>query len=132
MPVRWELRGSVLILVFSDIVERNGEIEGALTAALSDPRFILGMGLLWDARSSLTPLSSDDVTWRLDLVSALAKRGVVNRAAVVVTEHWRATLDYFRAVADRMAPGFRLAMFVDEAEARAWLEADTGDTPTTK
>ncbi len=125
MPVRWELRGSVLILVFSDIVER-AEIEGALAAAFSDPRFTPGMGLLWDARSSQTLLSSDDVTWRLDLVSALAKRGLVNRAAVVVTEQWRATLDYFRAVADRMAPGFRLAMFVDEPEALAWLEADTG------
>ena len=131
MPVRWEFRGSVLILVFSDIVER-AEIEGALAAALLDPRFTLGMGLLWDARSSQTPLSADDVSWRLDFVSALAERGLVNRAAVVVTERWRATLDYFRAVADRMAPGFRLAMFVEEAEALAWLEADAGSPSTTK
>jgi len=125
MPIWWEIRGTVLILAFSGIVERE-EIEGALAAALADPRAGIRMGLLWDARLSQTPLSADDVSWRLDLASSLAERGLVDRAAVLVTEQWRATLDYFRAEADRMAPGFHLAMFVDDAEALAWLERDAG------
>ncbi len=122
MPVEWELRGAVLVLVFSGLVERE-EIGGALAAALSDPRTRPRMGLLWDGRSSQTPLSADDLSWRFELVSSLAHRGLVDRAAVLVTEGWRATLDYFRREAARIAPGFELEMFVDEAEAVAWLEA---------
>ena len=122
MPVDWEIRGVVVTLVFSGIVERE-EIERALAAALSDPGARPRMGLLWDARLSQTPLSADDLSWRLGLVSSLAERGLVGRAAVLVTERWRATLDYFHAEAGRWEPPFRLAMFVDEAEALAWLEA---------
>ena len=122
MPVQWEIRDSVLTLVFTGIVERV-EIETALKAALSDPRAGLRMGLLWDARQSETPLSADDVRWRLDLGSALAERGLVDRVALLVSERWSATLDYFRTETDRWVPAFRLAMFVNEAEARAWLEA---------
>jgi hypothetical protein len=116
----------MLVLAFSGVVERS-EIEDALSAVLSDPRAGRRSGLLWDARLSQTPLSSDDLSWRLDLVSSLAKRGVVGRAAVLLNEQWRATLDYFRAEAGRWAPAFPLAMFVDEAEALAWLYVDTGD-----
>ena len=122
MPVEWELRGAVLILVFSGIVERE-EIEAALAAALSDPRSRPRMGLLWDGRTSQTPLSADDLSWRFELVSSLAERALVSRAAVLVTEGWRATLDYFRSEAARIVPGLGLEMFVDEAEALAWLEA---------
>ena len=123
MPVQWEIRGVVVTLAFSGIVERE-EIERALAAALADPEARPRMGLLWDARLSQTPLSADDLSWRLDLVSSLAARGLVGRAAVLVTERWRATLDYFHAEVGRWVPAFRLAMFVDEAEALAWLEAD--------
>ena len=76
MPVEWELRGGVLILIFSGMVERE-EIEGALAAALSDPRSRPRLGLLWDGRSSQTPLSADDLDWRFGLVSSLAERGLV-------------------------------------------------------
>jgi hypothetical protein len=87
VPVEWELRGRILILLFSGIVERN-EIEAALAAALADPRSRQGgLGLLWDGRSSQTPLSADDLSWRFALVSSLAGRGLVRRAAVLVTEH---------------------------------------------
>ena len=124
MPVEWELRSRVLILLFSGIVERD-EIEAAFAAALADPRAREGgLGLLWDGRASQTPLSTDDLSWRFALVSALAERGVVRRAAVLVTEHWRATLDYFRAEAERLATGLRVEMFTDEAEALAWLGSD--------
>jgi hypothetical protein len=88
------------------------------------------MGLLWDGRTSQTPLSADDLSWRFELVSSLAERALVSRAAVLVTEAWRATLDYFRSEAARIVPGLRLEMFVDEAEALAWLEAGTGSDAT--
>jgi hypothetical protein len=124
MPVQWRLRGRVLILVFSGIVERK-EIEAALAAALAQSPGVVG--LLWDGRLSQTPLSADDLDWRFDLVSSLTERGLVGCAAVLVTEHWRATLDYFRIAASRMRAGLRLEIFTDEAEALAWLETDTGD-----
>jgi hypothetical protein len=122
VPVRWDFTGPVLALVFTDVVEKE-EIEAAFTAALSDPRCALGMGLLWDARLSRTPLSADDIAWRLQFVSRLVERGLVKRTAVLVTDQWRATLGYFQAEADRWKPPFRLQMFVDEDEALAWLQA---------
>jgi hypothetical protein len=125
VPVEWEIRGAALVLVFSGIVERP-EIEAALAAALADTRAGSRMGLLWDGRASQTPLSADDLGWRFELVSALAARGRVGRAAVLVTDTWRATLDYFHGEAARLAPGLPLEMFVDEAEALAWL-ARAGD-----
>lgn len=120
------MRGFVLRLVFTGLVERH-EIEDALAAALADPRSTGGLGLLWDARDSQTPLSAEDIAWRLQLVSSLAGRGVVRRSAVLLTESWRATLGYFRAEASRFRPGFRLEMFTDECEAVAWLTAGEPD-----
>ena len=125
MTVRWEVRQCVLILIFAGVVERE-EIEAAVASALADPRCAGGVGLLWDGRLSQTPLSTDDLTWRFEMVSSLVERGVVRRAAVLLTEGWRATLDYFRAEATRIAPGFHLEMFTDESEAIAWLEAGRG------
>jgi hypothetical protein len=122
MPVDWELRGFVLRLIFIGLVERQ-EIEEALAAALADPRTPDGLGLLWDARLSPTPLSTEDIHWRLDLVSSLVARGVVRRAAVLVSERWRVTLDYFRSESSRLKPGFDLGMFTDEPEAVAWASA---------
>jgi hypothetical protein len=125
VPVGWEYRGDVLTLVFAGVVERR-EIEAAFAAAFSDPRCVPGMGLLWDARISHTPLSADDIAWRLDLVSSLGDRGLVNRAAVLVNDRWRATLGYFRGEVARWKPPLRLEMFADEGEALAWLETHAG------
>jgi hypothetical protein len=125
VPVEWELRGLVLRLVFTGLVERH-EIEEALAGALADPRFVRGLGLLWDGRDSQTPLSTEDLRWRFDLVAGLAARGVVRRAAVLLTERWRATLDYLRSEVSRMRPGFLLETFTDEGEAVAWLTAGEG------
>ena len=72
-------------------------------------------------------MSADDLNWRFGLVSSLAERGRVGRAAVLVTEGWRATLDYFRSEAARIVPGLEMEMFVDEAAALAWLEAGAGE-----
>ena len=126
MPVQWELRGALLILVFSGVVEKE-EIERALAVALSDSRCRPGMRLLWDARSSQTPVSAEDLSWRFELVSALAERGSVCRVALLVTERWRATLDYLRVEAPRVMPGLPAGVFTDEAEALAWLEAGAED-----
>jgi hypothetical protein len=121
--VDWELRGFVLRLIFTGMVERP-EIEQALATALADPRTPDGLGLLWDARQSQTPLSTEDIRWRLELVGALAARGVVRRAAILVSERWRVTLDYFHSESPRLDPGFRLAMFTDEGEAVSWVSAE--------
>lgn len=123
MPVRWEIRGTLLILAFSGVVERE-EIERAVAEALADPRSGRDMGLLWDARRSQTPVSTDDLAWRFDLVSSLCERGLVSRVGLLLTERWRTTLEYVQAEARRMVPGLRAGVFVDEAEARAWLEAE--------
>jgi hypothetical protein len=126
VPVEWELRGRVLRLIFTGLVERH-EVEAALARALAEASPVGGLGLLWDARQSQTPLSTDDIHWRLNLVAALAERGVVRRAAVLVSERWQATLDYFRSEASKMRPGFQLEMFADERAAVAWLTA--GERP---
>jgi len=128
VPVEWEVRGFVLRLIFTGLVERR-EIEEALATALADPRSAGGLGLLWDARQSQTPLSTEDLHWRLSVVGALAERGVVRRAAVLLSERWRATLAYFRSEASRISPGFRLEVFTDESEAVTWLTAGTPGGP---
>ncbi len=123
MPVRWEVRGALLVLAFSGVVEKK-EIEGALAAAFADPRSQRSMRLLWDARQSETPVSTDDLAWRFALVSSLAERGHIDRVALLLTERWQATLDYLRDEAPRIVPQLPAGVFTDEADALAWLEAD--------
>ena len=111
-----------MVLTLTGIVERE-EIEGALAAALAHPRSRPGLGLMWDARLSQSPLSAEELEWRFALVASLATRGALRRAALLVNEGWRGTLDYSGAEAARMAPGLPVEMHTDQAAALAWLGA---------
>jgi len=87
MPVTWESRGLVLILSVTGVVT-NQEIEQAFAEALAKSPSRSDLRLLWDARASLTPVSSDDMAWRFELVSSLAERSILSRAALLVgSEH---------------------------------------------
>lgn len=60
MPVIWEIRHSVLIVkAIGD--DPSSELIGAIEAAMRDPRFGAGTPVLFDARSSLTYLSPEQI-----------------------------------------------------------------------
>jgi hypothetical protein len=129
VPVGWEYRGAVLVLSFTGVVERE-DIEGALDGALSDPRCRPALGLLWDARRSETPVSADDIAWRFDLVSSLADRGLVSRAALLVSSDWSLMFEHFRFDMQRAFHNLQVDAFTDDAAALAWLERGALEPPT--
>ena len=126
MPVGWEIRGVILRLSFVGVVEKE-EIERAIAEALSDPRAHRGMRLLWDARRSATPVSADDIAWRLELVSRFADQGLFTRAALLFGDTHRATAAIFEPEMSRSPLRLPGATFTDEAEALAWLEGPAAD-----
>ncbi|MFN8092385.1 MAG: hypothetical protein U0599_09225 [Vicinamibacteria bacterium] len=124
MPVDWELRGFVLRLIFTGLVERH-EIEG-LEAALADPRSARGLGGLCGTRDSQTALHRGPPLE--DGPRGRPRRPRRRPAAEACSStSWRATLST-SAEAARLRPGFRLEMFTDESEAVAWLSAGESET----
>jgi len=122
MPVECEIRGAVLALAVIGVV-RNEEIERALGGALADPQCRPVMRLLWDGRRSQTPVSRDDIEWRIDLVQALALRGRLSRVALLGRVDQRLTIDLGRkAVAANLLSAVSAGVFTDESDAIAWLE----------
>jgi hypothetical protein len=121
MPVSWVFHGAVLTLKVSDVVT-NQEIEQAFAEALARDPSQSGLRLLWDARESLTPLSSDDLAWRFDLVSSLAERGTLVRLALLARAREAFVIELARTQLPTMLPGLPTAVFSDAAEALAWLE----------
>ena len=121
MPVTWALRGSVLTLKVSDVVT-NQEIDQAFVEALASDPPRSGLRLLWDASDSLTPVSSDDMAWRFDLVTSLAKRGVLVRVALLARGQHKHLIELAYAQLQAMLPAVPSEVFSDPAEAVAWLE----------
>jgi hypothetical protein len=122
VPVKWELRGSVLWLSIVAVVS-NEEIELALADALASAPDRRGLRLLWDARESQTPLSSADMAWRFDLVSSLAERGLVTRAALLLVSRERALFELSRQEMQKaLGAGLPSDVFTDASAALAWLE----------
>ena len=121
MPVTWFIRGSVMTLKVSDVVT-NQEVDQAFAEALASDPSRRGLGLLWDASDSLTPLTSDDLAWRFRLVSSLAVRGILVRAALVVRPQHSLLIGLAQTQLQTMIPGLPTEVFADAAEALAWLE----------
>jgi hypothetical protein len=103
MPVTWDFRGLVFMLSVIGVVT-NQEIERAFAEAVANAPSKTGLRLLWDASASLTPVSSDDMAWRFDLVSSLAERGILFRAALLVRKEHRLILELFRGQMQKALP----------------------------
>ena len=122
MPVTWEFRGSVLWLSVIGVVT-NQEIELAISDALANAPHRSGMRLLWDARQTQTPLSSADMAWRFELVSSLAERGIISRAALLLESRDRAVFELSRlGIRKVLSAALPCEVFADASEALAWLE----------
>lgn len=121
MPVTWEFRGRVLILSVSGIVA-NQEIDLAMGEALATAPYRSGIRLLWDARATETPVSADEVEWRIGLVSSLADRGFICRAALLGRSEQRASIPIWEAEGPKALRGLGFRLFTNESEALVWLE----------
>ncbi len=124
MPVASEFRGRVLALVPSGDYDL-AEVERALENACSDNRFRPGMTLLFDARRSLSPPSSEDVEWYLEFVRSLPSRGLSSRSAFLLGIQLHAVWELAEADMRRQAGKASARVFLDEAQAMSWLEAAT-------
>jgi hypothetical protein len=121
MPVTWKFRATILMLRVCGVVT-NREVDSAFAAALANAPSQSGMRLLWDARESQTPVSSDDVEWRWRLVSSLGERGVLSRAALLLRPEQQVFLELGRLELWKALQPVEGATFSDEAEALAWLD----------
>jgi len=121
LPVSWGFRGSVFLLSVIGVVT-NQEIEQAFAEAVANAPSKCGLRLLWDASASLTPVSSDDMAWRFELVSSLAEDGILLRVALLVRKEQRLVPDLFRAQMQKELPSIRSEVFTEPAEALEWLE----------
>jgi hypothetical protein len=121
MPVTWKFREAILMLRVCGVVT-NREVESAFAAALANAPSQSGLRLLWDARESQTPVSSEDVEWRCRLVSSLGERGVLSRAALLLRPDQQAFLEFGRLQLWEALQPVEGATFSDEAEALAWLD----------
>jgi hypothetical protein len=121
MPVTWQFRGAVLTLRVCGLVT-NREVESAFAEAFASPPLQGGMRLLWDARESQTPVSSEDVEWRCQLVSSLGERGVLARAALLLRPDQQVFLELARLELWKALQPVEGATFSGEAEALAWLD----------
>ena len=121
MPVTWKFHEAILMLRVCGVVT-NREVESAFAAALANAPSQSGMRLLWDARESQTPVSSEDVEWRFRLVSSLGERGVLSRAALLLRADQRAILEFSRLELWRTLLPVEGAAFSEEAEALEWLD----------
>jgi len=121
MPVTWKFRETILMLRVCGVVT-NREVESAFAAALAKAPSQNGLRLLWDARESQTPVSSEDVEWRWRLVSSLGERGVLSRAALLLRPDQQVFLELGRLELWKALQPVDGATFSDEAEALAWLD----------
>jgi hypothetical protein len=121
MPASWTFRGTVLTLSVTGVVT-NQEIETAIGEAIANAPSRSGLRLLWDARDTQTPLTAEDVEWRWRLVSSLARRGVLSRAALLLRPDQGAFHEFVRLQMWKALPSLEIEAFADEGEALAWLE----------
>lgn len=127
MPVTWEFRRAVLWLSVTGVVT-NQEIELAVSEALTNAPYRSDMRLLWDARQTQTPVSSGDMAWRFDLVSSLAERGLISRAALLLESHDRALFELSRLeIQKALWAAIPCDVFADASEAVAWLEGSAAE-----
>ena len=122
MPLSWRLGGVVLIVTESGLVS-NDEIERLiLRDALSSPPARDPVRVLWDARPSESPLTSEDVEWRGRVMRLLGEHGQLSRLALVVRPEQRLTLELGRTQLPNTVDPLAFAVFTEQREALSWLE----------
>lgn len=123
MPVVLEFRGPVLV-VSTQGVYSNQELEQALADARQDPSFPPGTSVLFDGRHSETHVSSADVQWRIRLLERLAIGGFSRRFALMVREGDPLRFGMARQLSLAVElSGITLRLFSDERAAIEWLGA---------
>lgn len=121
MPASCVHRDGLLIMTVVGLAE-NEEIGAALREGLAAAPAQVRLRLLWDARQSVTLVTSDDVAYRVGLVAALAERGVLERVALLLdAERQRSAYEIFGREMPKVMPGLPGRTFSDEEEALAWL-----------
>ena len=133
MPVRWEFRSSLLVVVSTGMYP-NEAVEEAVRQAAADPRFEPGMSVLFDGRGSEVVVSSADVDWRVRFFGSLPSMGFSARVALLVREGFLSGFSMGRLVSLGASPtgweeepeskrplGPVLRVFSDEDAAVAWL-----------
>ncbi len=126
MGVAWRFQGAVLVVTEGPLCSSD-EIERViLRGALSDPRCEEGVRVLWDARQSEWPLSSEDVAWRTNVMAMLADYGVASRFAYVVRSEQRVTIELGRSEIAKAVVPLVFQVFTSESEALGWLETQPG------
>jgi hypothetical protein len=128
MPVRWEFRSSLLVVVSTGVYP-NEAVEEAVREAAADPRCEPGMPVLFDGRGSEVVVSSADVDWRVSFF--VRPMGFSSRVALLVREGFLSAMSMGRLVTLGAPPGGLpqelatprpvLRVFSDEDEAVAWL-----------
>lgn len=124
MPLSWRFGGAVLIVTESGLIS-NDEIERViLRDALSSPPARNPVRVLWDARPSASPLTSDDVEWRGRVMRLLGEHGQLSRFAIVVRPEQRLTLELGRTQLPNAVGPLAFAVFTEQREALSWLEGE--------
>jgi hypothetical protein len=135
MPVKWEFRPPLLVVVSTGLYP-NEAVEEAVRQAAADPRFEPGMSVLFDGRGSEVVVSSADVDWRIRFFGSLPLMGFSARVALLVREGFLSAVSMGRLVSltapssagsagepeSQRLPGPALRVFSDEGEALAWLK----------
>jgi hypothetical protein len=133
MPVRWDFRYSLLVVVSTGVYP-NEAVEEAVRQAAADPRFEPGMAVLFDGRGSEVVVSSADVDWRLRFFGSLPSMGFSSRVGLLVREGFLSAFGLGQLVSlavsptsvegasgSGRSPGPVLRVFSDEDQAIAWL-----------
>ena len=122
MPLSWRFRGAVLVVTESGLIS-NDEIERViLRDALSSPPARDAVRVLWDARPSESPLTSEDVDWRGQVMRLLGEHGHLSRFALVVRPEQRLTLEIGRSQLPRAVSPLSFGVFTEQHDALGWLE----------
>ena len=122
MPLSWRFRGAVLVVTESGVIS-NDEIERViLRDALSSPPARDAVRVLWDARPSESPLTSEDVDWRGQVMRLLGEHGQLSRFALVVRPEQRLTLEIGRSQLPKTVSPLSFGVFTEQHDALGWLE----------
>jgi len=115
MPVSWRIADGLVRLESSETATFD-EWRGAVDAALADPAFRPGMGVVHDWRKQQAALSTEEVRKRASYAEHLAELGVT-RWAILVARN----ADYgMGRVGQAITDGVQLRAFRDQVEAEAW------------
>jgi len=117
MPVIWDFLDDVLALKYVGNPTTK-ERQDAVTEAMADPAFRPGMALLFDTRSSISAVGTDELRKRVEWAVGLTSLGFRPQFAVVADP----TRGGIVEAGVRMIDGrVEVGVFATIAEALAWL-----------